>query len=90
MTNINTVHLTGTVQTNPRMRELPSGNAIWAFELNTGRASIPIVYDGPLVPSAKDTEVDIHGEIVSRFFRVGGATQRRVEVLATSVRRLEP
>lgn len=85
--NINTVHLTGTVRTEPRLRELPTGVGLWVFELDTHGATLPIIYDGPLVPWAKGTQVDITGMVVSRYFRVGGATQRKIEVLANSIKR---
>ncbi len=93
---MNVVVLRGTVVRVPEIRELPSGSRLVSFDVRTagpeGRAeSVPVTWADP--PSAdeaaleEETEVVVVGRIRRRFFRAGGATQSRTEVIAERVAR---
>ena len=93
---MNVVVLRGTVVRFPEVRELPSGSRLVSFDLRTtgpeGRAeTVPVSWADP--PSAdeeslcEETEVVVVGRIRRRFFRSGGATQSRTEVVAERVAR---
>ena len=74
-------------------RELPSGDRLVAFEVTIARPGaraegVPVVW--PEAPaSAGDYDVDevvvVVGRVRRRFFRAGGATQSRTEVVADVV-----
>lgn len=87
----------GTVPSEPQTRDLPAGGMVVQFDVTTridndGReanVSVPIAWNDPtavqlgiLVPGA---EVVVVGTVRRRFFRVGGATQSRTEVVADEV-----
>ena len=98
---MNLVILSGRLITEPTSRELPAGGAIWAFDLTTdvdastvaaaalpaGRVSVPVVWSGDAIPPSwgQDTELVVTGVVRRRFFRSGGATQSRTEVVASAV-----
>jgi single-strand DNA-binding protein len=92
---VNSVALTGTVATEPRLRDLPSGAKIWNVELSTpipgGSTSVPCVVDGDIFPAGVrvgDT-LTATGYVSRRFFRAGGVTQSRTEIVVTRCSRGE-
>jgi len=88
--------LRGCVRGAPVIRALPSGRTVLQFDLTTtiigdGRAltiSVPVAWADPsraatgLVTDGADLVVV--GSVRRRFFRVGGATQSRTEVVVDS------
>jgi single-strand DNA-binding protein len=85
----NVVLLRGRVSSEPRVRELPSGSAIVNLEVTTVVAetsvSVPVVVEAAAVECVAGDEVVVVGTVRRRFFRAGGATQSRTEVLADKV-----
>jgi single-strand DNA-binding protein len=86
---MNVVVLRGTVSSEPRQRELPSGSSVTQIEITTRSAevttSVPVaVHDRP-VSCAPGDEVVIVGTVQRRFFRAGGITQSRTEVIAARI-----
>ena len=85
----NVVLLRGRVSSEPRLRELPSGSAIVNLEVTTlvdeRSVSVPVVVEAATVECAAGDEVVVVGTVRRRFFRAGGATQSRTEVLADKV-----
>jgi len=88
--------LRGRVRGAPVIRELPSGNTVVQFDLTTaitgdGRTtaiSVPVAWADPTANQLglvdDGTELVVVGSVRRRFFRVGGATQSRTEVVADS------
>jgi single-strand DNA-binding protein len=84
----NLVVLRGVLSRDPEPRQLPSGDALVAYEVTVrpGAGS-----DGPAraesvpVALAAGDEVVVVGRIRRRFFRAGGATASRTEVVAANV-----
>ncbi len=89
----NIVVLAGWLARPAEMRELPSGDHLVAYELTVPREgaraeSVPVVwFEAPA--SAADHDVDdqvvVIGRVRRRFFRAGGSTQSRTEVVADAV-----
>lgn len=90
---MNVVILRGSLSSAPTSRTLPSGDTLVTFEVTTrppeGRAeTVPVAWpDAPrraatLPPGA---EVVVTGRVRRRFFRAGGVTASRTEVLADAV-----
>lgn len=77
--------LRGTVSSEPRRRELASGTIVTQVEVTTRGAttsSVPVaVFDREVTATAGD-DVVVIGHVRRRFFRVGGVTQSRTEVVA--------
>ncbi len=77
----------------PELRELPSGDHLLALEVTVSppagaRESVPVVW--PAAPVAASVwqpgdRLLVVGRVRRRFFRAGGVTQSRTEVVATSV-----
>ncbi|HEX2192274.1 MAG TPA: single-stranded DNA-binding protein [Acidimicrobiales bacterium] len=92
-TMINLVVLVGRLARPPEQRELPSGDRLVAYEVTVARPgaraeSVPVVWmEAPA--AAADHDVDevvlVVGRVRRRFFRAGGATQSRTEVVADTV-----
>jgi single-strand DNA-binding protein len=91
---MNIVVLSGRLLSDPTARELPSGEVIWSLDLSTEvRAAesatcvaVPVVWSGAELPGwAKGAELAVAGVVRRRFFRAGGSTQSRTEVVATKV-----
>jgi single-strand DNA-binding protein len=88
----NLVVLRGTLVAVARLRELPSGSAVAQFDIttrdDTGTQSVPVAWFDP-PPTVTDLEAGaelvVVGSVRRRFFRAGGATQSRTEVVATKV-----
>lgn len=84
--------LVGTLSRTPEARSLPSGDEVLALDVTirgAGRPteSVPVAWFGGAGIPALDVgdEVLVVGRVRRRFFRAGGATQSRTEVLATRV-----
>lgn len=88
---MNIVILVGHLSSAPRRTELPSGTTRWNLEVSCpdpdGRLlGVPVSFDGE-VPIGWDalTPVVVTGAVQRRFFRTGGRTQSRTEVVARAV-----
>jgi single-strand DNA-binding protein len=88
----NVVVLRGTLVADPRLRELPSGSLLTQFDVTTrdasGTHSVPVAWFDPPTsgaPAAAGDDVVVIGSVRRRFFRAGGATQSRTEVVAEQV-----
>lgn len=85
------VILSGHLSSDPTVRELPSGDRMWSYEVTVrepdrAASSVPVVLfadDGP--PAEEGTRVAVVGRVRRRFFRAGGATVSRTEVVADEV-----
>lgn len=90
---MNVVILHGTLSRPPTARELPSGDHLTAFEVTTrptaGAAeSVPVTWLGAparIQALPAGAEVVVTGRVRRRFFRAGGATASRTEVVAAAV-----
>lgn len=86
---MNIVVLRGTLSSEPRERTLPSGTNVLNWEVTTRgdgpTRTVPVQWDDP--PSTalgfgRGDDVLVLGAVRRRFFRAGGATTSRTEVLA--------
>lgn len=89
MNDLNVAAVCGTVTSEPKQRELPSGSVVTNVEVTTrlddGASSVPVVVvDRSVTVGAGDRVVAV-GRIVRRFFRAGGVTQSRTELVATTL-----
>jgi single-strand DNA-binding protein len=91
---MNIVLLHGVLSREPEVRELPSGGHVASFDLtvrDTGHETdvVPISWHGaPVTVLDKlepGSELVVTGRVRRRFFRAGGTTQSRTEVIATAV-----
>ena len=100
MRSDNVVVLKGHLSSAPRWRELPSGSVLLTLEVTTGpndtsdgAVSVPVVWFDPPsrcaigVETPAHTEVVVTGYVRRRYFRAGGTTQSRTEVVAESITR---
>lgn len=92
--HLNLALVVGTLSSEPRRSELPSGSVLVAYEVSTPgpdgrRESVPVTWLDPRRPAAlhADDEVVISGRVRRRFFRAGGATASRTEIVAEVVAR---
>ena len=92
MSERNLVVLRGTLVAEPRVRDLPSGSVLAQFDVTTrddaGTQSVPVTwFDPPASVGGLVTGADIVvlGSVRRRFYRAGGATQSRTEVVAEKV-----
>lgn len=76
----------------PRRRELPSGSVLVELDVTTrgesGSYSVPVAWFDPGEAAEaleQDEPVVVVGYVRRRFFRSGGATQSRTEVVAQRV-----
>jgi single-strand DNA-binding protein len=91
--SINVVVLLGRLLRPAEERLLPSGGRVLQLEVAVQRAeekaeSVPVVwYDAPARATTLDVDeqVVVTGRVRRRFFRSGGATQSRTEVVADEV-----
>ncbi|MFZ9017981.1 MAG: hypothetical protein ACO225_07825 [Ilumatobacteraceae bacterium] len=85
----NVVILRGTVSSAPVVRVLPSGDVVTNLDVTTRTgaltASVPVVVDGENSDVRVSSEVVVVGHVRRRFFRIGGATQSRTEVVASTL-----
>lgn len=92
---MNIVVLQGRLSRDPEARELPSGDRLLALEVTVAAESVgeradsvPVVwFDAPASATRllAGTEVVVSGRARRRFFRSGGSTQSRTEVVAHRV-----
>jgi single-strand DNA-binding protein len=90
---MNIVVLRGTLSSDPVQRELASGTSLVQYEVTTRcgdgpAASVPVAWFDPpdsSVALGAGTEVVVAGQVRRRFFRTGGATASRTEVVAQVV-----
>jgi single-strand DNA-binding protein len=88
---MNVVFLQGRLSSDPVMRELSSGSRLLSLEVSTptdsGTATVPVAwFDPPTVPDwGAGVDVVVRGVIKRRFYRSGGGTQSRTEVVAAEV-----
>ena len=89
----NLVVLTGTVTNEPTRRSLPSGVDVVNFDMATHldgeTVSVPIAWYDPRDAAAASfvagEEIVVIGSVRRRFFRVGGQTQSRTEVVVATL-----
>jgi single-strand DNA-binding protein len=88
---MNVVIVQGVLARAPEVRELQSGSRLVLLEVSTehpsGRTTVPVAWLDPpgevgLEPGA---DVVVTGHVRRRFFRAGGSTQSRTEVIADQV-----
>jgi single-strand DNA-binding protein len=92
---INVVVLQGVLARPAQDRVLPSGTRLLSLEVTVPRSdgpadSVPVAwFDAPASAASLDAgvEVVVVGRVRRRFFRAGGLTQSRTEVLASRVAR---
>lgn len=89
---MNVVVVTGVLSRPPAVRHLPSGSVVATLELTSrdreGTTSVPVVVREPTVTVLSleaGAELVVTGRVQRRFFRAGGSTQSRTEVLARQV-----
>ncbi len=91
MTNV--VVLAGRLARPAEMRQLPSGDRLVTYEVTVPRSgeraeTVPVVwFEAPSSGADHDVdeEVVVVGRVRRRFFRAGGSTQSRTEVVAEAV-----
>jgi single-strand DNA-binding protein len=87
--DLNVAVLRGTVSSEPKVRDLPSGSSVTNVEVTTrlddSTCSVPVVLHDATVTVATGDEVVVVGHVARRFFRAGGVTQSRTEVVARSI-----
>jgi single-strand DNA-binding protein len=91
---MNIAILAGTLTVEPTVTELASGTVVHNYEVAAADArgvnhTVPVAWIDPARPPAlgADDPVVVVGVVRRRWFRSGGATQSRTEVLASSVAR---
>ena len=89
---MNVVVLRGVVVRPAEQRELASGEVWWAVEVRTDSEdgppdTVPVVWLESTVPHdvLEGDHVVVTGRVRRRFFRSGGTTQSRTEVVATAL-----
>jgi single-strand DNA-binding protein len=91
---MNVVVLQGSLSRPPEARELPSGDLLVNYEVTVPAGedrraeSVPVCwFDAPAgaVDLEPESEVVVVGRVRRRFFRAGGSTQSRTEVVAQQV-----
>jgi single-strand DNA-binding protein len=89
MNSNNIVVLRGRLSSEPKLRQLPSGASLINLEVTTSVAgagvSVPVVIESGDVAVQAGDEVVVTGHVRRRFFRAGGITQSRTEVVATAL-----
>ena len=93
MVAVNLVVLHGRLTRPAQLRVLASGDRLVSLELSVAREgqrteSVPVVWlDAPASAAALDVDarVVVVGRVRRRFFRAGGLTQSRTEVVAEAV-----
>jgi single-strand DNA-binding protein len=88
---MNLVILRGAVARPPEVRDLRSGDVVVEYDIvvpgreGTPAEHVPVVWFAPPAGAAEiepDTEVVVVGRVRRRFFRAGGSTVSRTEVVA--------
>ncbi len=89
---MNIVVLQGKLSRPPEERELPSGNVV-LYDVTTrdeegSATSAPVAWFGApatAIDMVEGDDVTVVGQVRRRFFRAGGSTQSRTEVVAAAV-----
>ena len=90
----NVAVVAGVLSSDPAMRELASGDIVMTYEVTTrvgeeSASSVPVAWfcsDSSKCPDLeKGDPVVVTGRVHRRFFRAGGVTQSRTEVVADRV-----
>jgi single-strand DNA-binding protein len=90
---MNVVAVSGHLSSEPTVRELQSGSVLMTFELTTRvdevGVSVPLVWFDPpkKVAVAAGDEIAAVGTVRRRFYRAGGVTQSRTEVVVAHLGR---
>jgi single-strand DNA-binding protein len=86
---LNVAVLRGTVSSDPKVRDLPSGSTVTNVEVTTRlddtTCSVPVVVHDTAVTVTSGDDVIVVGHVARRFFRAGGVTQSRTEVVARTI-----
>lgn len=89
MESCNVAVVVGTISSEPRERQLRSGGVVTNLEVTTEvdgtRVSVPVVVHDRRVTVAAGAAVVVTGHVARRFFRAGGVTQSRTELVADRV-----
>ncbi len=90
--DLNLAVVRGTVARSAERRELADGSVVQfdlVTRLDAGRCDVPVAwFDPPGDPEAllvEGASVVVVGRVVRRFFRAGGVTQSRTELVAAQV-----
>lgn len=89
---MNVAVIRGSLSRDPELRELPSGDRVVHYEITvrdrSPADSVPVVWVEPRAgwdAVVAGDEVVVTGRVRRRFFRAGGSTQSRTEVVADKV-----
>ena len=92
MSEQNLVVLRGVLAAEGTQRDLPAGGTVRQFDVTTrdddGAQTVPVAWIDPPpegLPVALGEGIVVVGKVARRFFRAGGATQSRTEVVADEV-----
>ena len=89
----NVAVVSGVLSSDPLPRDLPSGDTVISYEVTVRgegavTSTVPVAWFGPpdrLPALASGDAVVVTGRINRRFFRAGGQTQSRTELVADAV-----
>lgn len=91
-TGLNLVVVRGHLSSDPVQRELPSGDVLHSYELTVRSGDLPadtvpvvLLAGTPPKNLSRGCEVVVVGRVRRRFFRAGGATASRTEVVAERI-----
>lgn len=80
--------LRGFIAKPPIARQLPAGGTVLQFDVvieGTRSLASPVALHDATASLAEGDHVIVVGQVIRRFFRTGGITASRTEVVATSV-----
>lgn len=91
--SVNLAVVSGHLSSEPRHRDLPSGSSLLNLEITVSHDdrrsdTVPVsMFDPPIAASrlVEGDEVVVCGSVRRRFFRAGGATVSRTEIVAESI-----
>lgn len=83
----NTAIVEGTITADATVTELADGSAVHNFELRSGDTCVPVAWYDPVRPPrlVAGAEMVVVGRVRRRWFRAGGGSQSRTEVVAETV-----
>lgn len=88
-TDVNLAVIRGRVGSEPDLRSLPSGSTVAHLDVVTDLGTVPVAWHEPrtatLTALPVGTELLVIGRVHRRFFRSGGRTLSRTEVVADRV-----
>lgn len=87
--NNNTAVVRGRLTADARVADLADGTSVHNFEVRCGDAVVPVAWYDPRRPPklVAGTEIIVVGRVRRRWFRAGGGSQSRTEVVADTVAR---